>query len=321
MNKKHFTNAEDLLEYLRRSAPQWQADTSGKWDIDWIFRGHSDETWDLAPSALRSPCIKQIQDYKESVLTEIDSHWKNQLSIPYAKESPLYKSDYTKRSYAHIYAERRIIKEFCQQAEGIGQSIPGSEHYINADLWVDNFPLPSKYNGVGITSAIAQHHGIPTRLLDFTSNPLTAAFFSCYSILKPIDKKNLCIWAIKKESIMRKAIELSTTLTLRPSVFEVPRKNFEYLNAQEALFVQIHGATNFYATYGRWPSLNRDVLTDSSMQSSFMKLTLPQSEASELYRLLTIDGCSLSSLMPTLDSIAKDVKIRWAHNTRNKPCK
>ena len=317
MNKKHFTNAVDLLEYLRRSASHWQADTSGKWNIDWIFRGHSDETWDLAPSVFRSPCKGQIEDYKNSVLTEIDSYWTKQLSKPHPQESPLYNSDYTKQSYAHIYAEKKILKEFCQQAEGIGQSIPGAENYINAKLWVDNFPLPSRFHGVSITSAIAQHHGIPTRLLDFTSNPLTAAFFSCYSILEPIVDKNLCIWAIKKESIIDKVIELSSTLKLRPSVFEVPRKNFEYLNAQEALFVQIHGATNFYATYGRWPSLNRDVLTASGLQSSSMKITLPQSEASELYRLLTIDGCSLSSLMPTLDSIAKDVEIRWAHKTRN----
>ena len=47
-------------------------------------------------------------------------------------------------------------------------------------------------------AAIAQHHGVPTRLLDFTFNPLVAAYFAA---AQPTPSAYLAVWAVDVEFI------------------------------------------------------------------------------------------------------------------------
>ena len=304
-----------MLAYMRRSSPHWQTEDAPSWRTDWIFRGHADADWPLKPSALRDLLPIQLQSYIDFALPHAEKQWDAREPFTnyeidwFTKEHSIYAS-------AHTYAECRLIREFCRQAESIGFSIPGAEKIKKSKLKFTGLPFPSTYHGMTITQAIAQHHGIPTRLMDWSWNPTTAAFFACSNIEDPDPDKNLCVWGMRHSQFHKLLIKVAESKAkqhfMSVRVFEVPRKDFHYLHVQEGLFLGLPSVSNFYAANGRWPDLVTDVFgCKPELDKSVVKITLPQTEALELYRLLTLDGVSLCKLMPTYDSVARDVAMKW----------
>jgi len=78
------------------------------------------------------------------------------------------------RAGENIYrsGERSILGHFQKEASSYLPTIPASDKFT----WLQ----------------YAQHYGVPTRLLDFSANPLVALFFCCYIA----DEQDGALWAI-----------------------------------------------------------------------------------------------------------------------------
>ncbi len=144
---------------------------------------------------------------------------------------------------------------------------------------------------------IGQHHGLPTRLLDWTTNPLVATFFAVEWSGKKMDV------AIYVERLPKLPKEVQT---LVKNIFDI--KNLEFLfpfhitkriPAQQGVFTVHPNPTTPY---------------DSE---SLIKLVVPSDLRQEIQLALDAFGINRASLFPDLDGIA--AMIAWDFEWQDRP--
>ncbi|MCL9640881.1 FRG domain-containing protein [Rahnella victoriana] len=183
-----------------------------------IFRGHSQESYELVPNALRPD--------------NVDSFWEVcGLGKPFGSQHNWQKWQ--------AHGEYSLLRGFYRLADQRGLEVPISERMrLNLATQFDYLGPGSLHeNDVWIpkdlleTAALAQHYGIPTRLLDWTYDIFVALFFAMTGAIEKEGK--LEIWALNKEliSFLRPTVDRVNIDFVTPHYAKNPN-----LNAQKGLF-------------------------------------------------------------------------------------
>lgn len=319
------------------------ADT--EWSRPWIFRGQSSSDWPLLPKAWRkqdtSQAVLHLNDVIASCKSQLASAAppaldRQHFGINPSKLSPQERGEYRARLSDLIvqdYAEMQVVNQFTRLADELGfkvDSLPNWTKYIQyfPDRYLSNFfkkinidarseqtpPQFPEYHhrtdqrlfwGQPIF-AIAQHHGIATRLLDWTRNPLTAAFFAASGVKDVSKDGQIAVFALHRSLLIGTDIHC----------IEIPSSSNDFLRAQSGVFTLDVGAPEHFLKHGEFPS-HEKTLSDPSKQFSYYlggdnpvpakKLTLPYSQVKELLRLLFLERVTHAHLMPTLDHVAEAI--------------
>jgi hypothetical protein len=280
-----FNKADKFLEALRPSHPRWLSD--GPPYSTWIFRGQGSGDWTLTPSAWRhsvcdSPFFKLAVKLTEDLTDDMQA-WSRDWNH-------LSEEDYRHRSrdieIQKLFEINQVIA-FLELADRIGIDLPSGSVF-------SRLTLPDFSQQPHPAFALAQHHGIPTRLLDWTLSPIYASFFASES---PAETNgSMAVWALSTRFFLR--VSRSCQDNGGWQLFRVPRSLIKYVHAQAGLFVYNITPEGIFLSNGEWPSIEKN-----TSEEVLKKLTLPSSEAPELRRLLFAEGVSRAHLMPSLDNV------------------
>lgn len=289
----------------------------------WVFRGHGDANYKLLPSA-RRPGRELCRDRPGFPAAPTVGH--------------------------QIYAERLALEMFYQKAERQGVHPPENSMAIRSTLGVhalsgrepikvppsqfEEWPPEEFFPLLGA----AQHHGLPTCLLDWTWKARVAAFFAADDCVKlkrrGEEPERFAVWALHIHYLRNSTLDPVVDYwepfpTLAPVAGVAPTKvaihgrgPFSLVSLSGADNDRLRAQTGLFLVYrvpyerigdslpfAPWDEAMAKIA--NHVAPMFRHFTVPSSEAEKVLELLEAEGISHSTLFPGLVGVAQEVRAIW----------
>jgi hypothetical protein len=250
----------------------------GKPDTKFVFRGHGDSAWSLVPKVFRQDILEK---YKRGMMATLGDH------------------------PGQFFFEWNLLATFIRYCDSMGLAIAGDSMafraYFEQDSITNLHGRDSEYwpqDSVLPLMALAQHHGLPTRLLDWSESPYVACYFAAASVVNNPEKipEKLAVFAIDLDEIKRV-----------PDIrhVRVPGSTSANLASQGGSFILVNNSG--YRGQPFTPNVSLESKLMERTLEVLTKVTLPGSLAGELLQRCDKFDVSAATVFPGYDGVAKAV--------------
>jgi hypothetical protein len=250
----------------------------------------------------------ELSDWNKfkNFVNNLSENWafRGQLSAGWELENAIERTDFIK---LHHGIEIRFLAEFQRGARNYLQRDEIPEHLIE---WL----------------ALMQHHGAPTRLLDFSRSPFIAAYFAFEQCNPYLDIKT-SIWAVNVNYLKTRSIEnlgLYFADKLEQNNNAINEELFEsifYENKYSLVFpVEPFRMNRRYSLQqsifvstgiSHEPFMKQLGFLGGDIEKAVIKIELPSELQKEVLRDLQRMNLNRASLFPDLDGYAASLRLRY----------
>lgn len=277
---KKISSLSEYFKLIEKLHKSVSTISGGDLDNYWIYRGCSDSQYKLLPSVFRDLFIRDLKLDRKGYVYE-----------------PL---TYKKYKYNLELDEGNMLKEFANES---------INYWESNDSYKDSHILE-----------LAQHHGLPTRLLDWTCNPLIALYFATLNNLK----QDGVVWYLDKEKYLNKVDSIyhisDINQVLEYIAYYAKHKNFKLIydlplvykpvQTNERIIVQ----QSAFMLWGNLTAPLDEIIEDlfQDEKDSVLDCIIVQNKVkSKIHNELQNLGISKKTLFPSLDSICDDINNKY----------